>query len=103
MENKDLTKIFKALSDKNRLKILSSIYEEECKCRQNNRSDSSPTCIKDLSKLLYITVPTISYHIKELINADLITTEKNGRWVHCRINQKTLQKVCEYLKIFFNR
>ncbi len=92
-----LSKIFKALSDKNRVKILSFIYEKECKCESNQCEYRNETCIKELSKLLNITIPTISHHIKELINANLITTKKEGRWVYCKINKKALEKACIFL------
>ena len=96
----NVTKIFKALSDENRLKILLSIYKNECKCIEDELSCRDETCIKDLSKSLKITTPTISHHIKELVNAGLITTRKDGRWVYCEINHKTFQKICIFLKNF---
>lgn len=79
--NKDtsnFTKIFKALADENRLKILLFVYKKECKCKDSQPSCQNETCIKDLSKLLNITTPTISHHIKELVNAGLIITKKKG-------------------------
>jgi len=96
----NVTKIFKALSDENRIKILLSIYKKECKCIKYELSCRDETCIKDLSKSLKITTPTISHHIKELVNAGLITTKKDGRWVYCEINQKTFQKICTFLNNF---
>jgi len=97
---KNLAKIFKALSDENRLKILSSVYAKECKCNDGQFSCRNETCIKDLSKLLDITIPTISHHIKELVNANLIITEKEGKWVYCKINQKAFLKTCTFLNNF---
>lgn len=70
---------FKALADKNRLKILLFIYEQECKCGENKFSCQNETCIKDLSEQLDITMPTISHHIKELVKTGLITTKKEGK------------------------
>ena len=96
----NVTKIFKALSDENRIKILLSIYKKECKCIKYELSCRDETCIKDLSKSLKITTPTISHHIKELVNSGLITTKKDGRWVYCEINQKTFQKICSFLNNF---
>ncbi len=98
INTKNLAKVFKALSDENRLKILSSIYTKECKC--NELSCRNESCIKDLSKSLNITVPTISHHIKELVNAGLITTKKEGRWVYCRINQRSFKRTYRFLNKF---
>lgn len=103
--NKDtpnFTKIFRALSDVNRLKILLFVYKKECNCEDSQLSCQNETCIKDLSKLLNITTPTISHHIKELVNAGLIITKKEGKWVYCKVNRKTFEKVCIFLSKFFN-
>jgi len=100
---KTLGKIFKALSDENRLKILLSVYAKECKCSADKFSCRDETCIKDLSKLLDITTPTISHHIKELVNAELIITNKEGRWVFCKINQETFLKTNDFLNKFLTK
>ena len=49
---------------------------------------------------LKILLFTISYHIKELINANLITTTKQGKWVYCQINKKEFAKAVEFLNKF---
>ena len=100
---KSLGKIFKALSDENRLKILLSVYAKECKCSADKFSCKNETCIKELSKLLDITIPTISHHIKELVNANLITTKKDGRWVYCKINQEAFLKTHNFLNKFLTK
>lgn len=103
--NKDipnLAKIFKALTDENRLKILLFIYKKECKCEQNQLSCQNETCIKDLSKLLNLTTPTISYHIKELVSSGLIVTEKEGKWVYCQINRGAFEKTRNFLSKFLS-
>jgi len=101
-DTKKLAKIFKTLADENRLKILLFIYKKKCKCEKESLSCRNETCIKDLSKSLKITVPTISHHIKELVNAGLITTRKEGRWVYCKIDQNSFQKAYGFLDIFLN-
>lgn len=98
----NLAKIFKALADENRLKILLFVYQKDCKCKDNQLSYQNEACIKDLSKLLNITTPTISHHIKELVNAGLIITRREGKWVYCKVNRKTFEKVCIFLSELFN-
>lgn len=95
-----LTKIFKALSDKSRLEILSRIHKDELKCKCDEEERHDATCIKDLSKSLNIAMPTVSHHVKELINTELITTRKEGRWVYCQINKKVLERACGFLSKF---
>ncbi len=88
------TKVFKALSDDNRLKILDCISGE----RKKSKSCCGETCIKDLADYIGISVPTVSHHIKELVNAGLIETKKDGKWVHCCINKNGLKKINSFLK-----
>jgi len=95
-DSKQLVKIFKALGEENRLKILSNILKKEWKCQQGICCDKD-ICIKDFSKPLTISFATISHHVKELVNAGLITAKKEGRWVYCQINRKAFKKMQEFL------
>lgn len=95
MNSKELAKIFKALSNENRLEIYKEIaklenvdYEQKCECS-----------ISELLSCLKIGAPTISHHLKELSNADLITTEKNGKFLMAHINKETLEKIKSFIDI----
>lgn len=95
MESKELAKIFKALSNENRLEIYKEItkqenidYEQKCECS-----------ISDVLSCLKIGAPTISHHLKELTNANLITTEKNGKFLVAHINKDTLEKIREFIDL----
>lgn len=101
-EYRKTAKIFKALCDENRLKIMRFVYEKQCKCEDNQPSCQNDACIKDLSEVLNITAPTISHHIKELVNAGLVITQKEGRWIYCKINRNTIDYVHSFLGEFLN-
>lgn len=92
MKAKRLAKIMKALSNENRLKL----YLEIAK---NEESDfEAPECnISDIVKIFGLSPPTISHHLKELANADLIETEKRGKYLVARINKETLGEVKQIL------
>lgn len=92
-------KIFKALSDENRVKILHQIQKTSA-LQACQSSDCSPkdVCVTSLATMLGITPASTSHHVKELVNAGLITTSKDGRWVYCHINQRTLSEVSDFLK-----
>ena len=92
MEAKKLAKIMKALSNENRLVLYLEIAKHE-------ESDfEEPECnISDIVKIFRLTPPTISHHLKELTNADLITTEKRGKYLVARINKETLAEVKQVL------
>jgi ArsR family transcriptional regulator, arsenate/arsenite/antimonite-responsive transcriptional repressor len=92
MEAKQLAKIMKALSNENRL----ALYLEIAK---HGESDfEAPECtISDIVKIFGLSPPTISHHLKELANADLIVTEKRGKYLVARINKETLGAVKQIL------
>ncbi len=92
MKAKKLAKIMKALSNENRL----ALYLEIAK---HGESDfEAPECtISDIVKMFRLSAPTISHHLKELANADLITTEKRGKYLVTRINKETLGEVKQIL------
>lgn len=71
-------KIAKALSEPKRVKILDLLScGEMCAC--------------DILEHFDFTQPTLSHHIKVLIEADLVMTEKRGTWHHYSINEATSQ------------
>ncbi len=62
-------RIFNALAEKNRLKILKLLtFREMCVC--------------ELTAALDMTQPNLSYHIKKLENAGLVKHSKRGKWVY---------------------
>jgi ArsR family transcriptional regulator len=72
-EAAELAKVFAALSDPVRLRLLSLVaaHDEVCSC--------------DLEQPLGKSQPTISHHTKALADAGLIAGEKRGRWMMWRI------------------
>ncbi len=92
MEAKRLAKIMKALSNENRLKLYLEIAKHE-------ESDfEAPECIiSDIVKIFGLSPPTISHRLKELANADLIMTEKRGKYLVARTNKETLGEVMQIL------
>ncbi len=95
-----LTRLFKALSDENRLRILLVIQRSDYRCSGTQGDCRNETCIKELGKSLRITVPTVSHHVKQLVNAGLVSARKEGKWVYCRINQKAFDQARQFLDDF---
>ncbi|MBE6072237.1 MAG: winged helix-turn-helix transcriptional regulator [Clostridium butyricum] len=97
MDSKKLAKIFKALSNENRLEI----YLEILKCNEKSyKDDVCCECfITDIINKFNIGAPTISHHLKELSNAGLIITEKKGKFLIARINEKLVSEACNILRI----
>jgi len=95
MDTKKMAKVFKALSNPNRLELYIQIvkktetsYKTDCGC-----------LISDIAKSLNIGAPTISHHLKELSNAELIFTERKGKYVVAKVNKKMVNEVNELLKL----
>lgn len=69
-----LARAFKALGDPTRVKLLSLIAA----------APSGEACICDLTDPVGLTQPTVSHHMKQLVEAGLATGEKRGRWTYYR-------------------
>lgn len=76
-----LAERFKALSDPARLQLLSLVLA------------SGSACICDLTEPVGLTQPTVSHHMKVLVEAGLLHREKRGRWVHFRVNTSSLDEL----------
>lgn len=62
-------KIFKALGDEIRLKLLHLVRDQEI-------------CVCDLVDMLGMPQGTLSHHLSVLLQAGLVTVRKQGRWNH---------------------
>lgn len=76
-------KMFNALADKIRLKILNQI----------SQSSNKSLCVCDLEELLDIKQSKLSYHLKKLIDANVLIAEKHGTWNYYKINEQQIQVV----------
>ncbi len=95
MHIKKLAKIFKALSNENRLEL----YLQIVKKHETSFSTEDSCLISDITDCLRIGAPTISHHLKELANADLIYTEKRGKFLVCRVNEEISSEVNKLLAL----
>ncbi|MGE5403354.1 MAG: ArsR/SmtB family transcription factor [Candidatus Saccharibacteria bacterium] len=93
MDNSQLTRIMKALSNENRLEL----YLEIAKRSEVDFSTEEECFISDIMCCLNIGAPTISHHLKELVNAGLIITEKRGKYLVARVNTETIDAVNKVL------
>jgi len=96
---KEFCRVFKALSDPHRVEILEKLYTEKCQCIDNYPSEKqeSQRCVKSLSLLVGISIPTISHHLKELRDAGLIKMTKQGRHIVCHINYEKIKQINLFL------
>ncbi len=88
MELNKYANTFKALSDANRLRILSilNLEDEVCACK--------------ILEQLNITQPTFVYHMKMLLDTGLVTCYKRGTWCIYKIEYEELNRVKAVLSNF---
>lgn len=88
-ELKQLTKIIKALSDENRIRIT---------CLLKYKRD---LCVCEITEIIGLAQPTISSHLKLLENAGLIESYKNGLWVNYNINSSLNSLSTEFIEMIY--
>lgn len=71
-EAKEKASAFKALSDPNRLRLLSIV----------KNADGGEACVCDLTEPLGLGQPTVSHHLKILVDAGMLHREKRGTWAY---------------------
>ncbi len=107
VEHSKYSKIFKALSNEQRLKLFLLLYENAKKSvSENNGSNGEECCeLPGMEKaftvacqVMSISRSTVSHHFKELQNAGLIKYERKGQYYICHINMDTVNMIKEILE-----
>jgi ArsR family transcriptional regulator len=81
-EAAELERLFKALADRNRLRILSLLAGAD-----------DAVCVCKLEPALGLAQPTVSYHLKLLVEAGLLERERRGRFGFYRIPARAHERV----------
>jgi len=113
MELSNYSKIFKALSNEQRLKIFLMIHKQCCKSGgtqvgpETKAAGGSSCCpvvkviegaFTKVCDCIKLSRSTISHHFKELQNAGLITCEREGRTYRCKVNEQAVNAIKDFLK-----
>ncbi len=91
-----MAKVFKALSNENRLELFIEILKMRETCFETEETECF---ITDIMESMKIGAPTVSHHIKELTNAGLVVTERRGKFLAARINDEILREVIDFLSL----
>ena len=83
-----LARVFKALSDPTRVRLVSLIAA----------SDGAEACVCDLTAPVGLSQPTVSHHLKQLVDAGLLTREQRGRWAYYRVVHRALDEAAAALR-----
>nr|WP_238437275.1 MULTISPECIES: metalloregulator ArsR/SmtB family transcription factor [unclassified Frankia] len=74
VDAEQLAGVLKAIAVPARLRLLSMIYAR----------DGGEACVCELTEPLGLTQPTVSHHLKVLVDAGLISRDKRGVWAYYR-------------------
>lgn len=96
-------RIFKALSNEQRLKIFMMIYKKCCSSTASSGKTgfdkgSVEKAFSMVCDCMNISRSTISHHIKELQNAGVVTCERTGRNFRCTVNEDAVNAIKEFFK-----
>jgi len=86
----NLARVLKAIADPARLQILNVI----------RTSESTEACVCDITAALNLSQPTISYHLKKMLEIGLLTKVKRGYWNWYSINDEQLAGLQEITASF---
>jgi ArsR family transcriptional regulator len=86
-ESESLARIFKALGDPTRVRLLSLI----------SAADEREACVCELTDPIGLSQPTVSHHLKQLVDAGLLTREQRGKWAYYRVVEQTLTALSQAL------
>lgn len=78
-----LARSLKALADPARLRLLSMVASHE----------DAEACVCDLTEPLGLSQPTVSHHLKVLVDAGYLHREKRGTWAYYSLTPNSLASV----------
>src|SRR5215207_11634648 len=80
---KQLERVFKALADRHRVRILNRLLS----------AGGEAVCVCDFEDLLELKQSTVSYHLKQLLDAGIVDREKRGSYAYFSLSPGALQRV----------
>ncbi|HEX2391462.1 MAG TPA: metalloregulator ArsR/SmtB family transcription factor [Solirubrobacterales bacterium] len=81
----EMERVLKALADRHRLRIVNLLL----------RAEGEPVCVCEVQPLLGLSQGTVSHHLKQLLEAGLISRETRGTYSYFRLVPGALESVRE--------
>jgi ArsR family transcriptional regulator len=85
----NLARALRVLADPARLRILSLIRAQP----------ESEACVCHLTEPLGLTQPTVSHHLKVLLDAGLVEAERRGTWAYYRLVPDAIERLREVFSV----
>ena len=79
----------KAIAEPTRLRLLSMVAAHA----------DGEACICDLTAPVGLAQPTVSHHMKLLVEAGLVTRDQRGKWAYYRIAPETAAPLSDMLRV----
>jgi ArsR family transcriptional regulator, arsenate/arsenite/antimonite-responsive transcriptional repressor len=83
-----LARVFRALGDRHRVRLLSLIAA----------ANGGEACVCDLTGPVGLSQATVSFHMKQLVEAGLVTREQRGKWAYYRVVPGTMTALASALR-----
>jgi ArsR family transcriptional regulator, arsenate/arsenite/antimonite-responsive transcriptional repressor len=83
-----MAQLFKALADPHRVKILNLLA-----------TSPDPVCVCEFTEPLGLSQPTVSHHLKKLIDAGLLDREQRGTWAYYSLRPNALGNLAAALDL----
>lgn len=74
--------LFRALADPARVKIVNLLARTE-----------QPVCVCDFVPALGLSQPTVSHHLKKLVEAGLLDREERGKWAYYSLSDEAIERL----------
>jgi ArsR family transcriptional regulator, arsenate/arsenite/antimonite-responsive transcriptional repressor len=76
--------LFKALADPHRVLILNRLLASD-----------EPVCVCELNEELDLAQPTVSFHLKKMVNAGLLQREKRATWAYYSVTPAAVEALSQ--------
>jgi ArsR family transcriptional regulator len=77
-----IAEVFRALADPARVRIVNLLA-----------TCGEPVCICNLTEPLELSQPTVSHHMKKLVEVGLVEREQRGKWAYFTLNDRAVERL----------
>ena len=77
-------RLFKTLADPHRVRIINLLA-----------TSPDPVCVCEFTGPLQLSQPTVSHHLKKLVQAGLLEREQRGSWAYYSLNRDALGRLAD--------
>ena len=74
--------LFKALADPARVRVVNTLA-----------TSGRPVCVCELVEPLGLSQPTVSHHVRKLLDAGLLEREQRGKWAYFSLKRDAVEKL----------